>query len=59
MTTFSDDQLLNLTPEQLKQLTPAQLARRNNLINEPVDQRAVTKIINAQTTEPINPVSDE
>ncbi|RRW53021.1 MULTISPECIES: hypothetical protein [Pseudomonas] len=59
MTTFSDDQLLNLTPEQLKQLTPAQLARRKDLIHEPADQRVVTKIINVQTTEPINPVSDE
>jgi len=60
MTTFSDDQLLNLTPEQFKQLTPAQVARRNDLINKSADQRVIAKqTITQQTTKPMNSPSDE
>lgn len=60
MTTFSDDQLVNLTPEQLKQLTPAQVARRNDLINKPADQRVIAKhTIIEKTIKPVNSPSDE
>ncbi|MGF6170498.1 hypothetical protein M2426_004113 [Pseudomonas moraviensis] len=60
MTTFSDDQLLNLTPEQLKQLTPAQVARRNDLINKTADQRVTaTQTITQKPTKPMNSPSDE
>jgi hypothetical protein len=54
MTTFSDAQLLKLTPDQLTQLTPEQQARRQNLIdNKQLDQRAASQItINPNTTKP-------
>jgi len=60
MTTFSDDQLLNLTPEQLKQLTPAQVARRNDLINKSADQRVIAKhTIIEKTIKPMKSTSGE
>lgn len=60
MTTFSDDQLLNLTPEQLNQLTPAQVARRKDLLNKTADQRvAATQTITEKPTKPRNSTSGE
>ncbi|UST61629.1 hypothetical protein NF673_13300 [Pseudomonas moraviensis] len=60
MTTFSDDQLLNLTPEQLNQLTPAQVARRKDLLNKPADQRVIAKhTITEKTIKPVSSTSGE
>jgi hypothetical protein len=60
MTTFSDDQLLNLTPEQLNQLTPAQVARRKDLLNKTADQRVTaTQTITQKPTKPMNSTSGE
>jgi hypothetical protein len=60
MTTFSDAQLLNLTPEQLPQLTPEQLARRQDLINkQQVNRRESSQRTILPAKESINPIAGE
>jgi hypothetical protein len=53
MTDFSDAELIELTPEQLKQLTPEQLIRRNILIEEKrnVQRKVYNPIVSVLPTE--------
>lgn len=53
MTNFSDAELVELTPEQLKQLTPEQLTRRNILIEEKrsAQQKVHNPVVSVLPTE--------